>query len=246
MDSGAFLMLLAAGLWAGAQNALAGGGSFVTLPALMLAGLDARAANMTSTVALFAGQITSGLANRALVSGTGTLSFRALFLLSLLGSLAGAALLWVTPAPTFRALLPWLVLAATLLFAWGAYGPRPRAGHWGRHRSALVQLVVAVYGGYFGGGIGFLMLAAFTLAGMAIRAANATKNVLTATMNTGAAAVFAFSGAVGWAEALVLGLAAMAGGWFGARLIPVVAERHLKALVVALGLALFLGLLAGA
>ncbi|MFQ3596076.1 MAG: sulfite exporter TauE/SafE family protein [Sphingomonadaceae bacterium] len=237
------LILVVAGLWAGAQNALAGGGSFVTLPALMLAGLDARAANITSTVALFAGQITSGLANRHMVEGTAALSFRGLVVLSFCGSILGAALLLLTPAPTFAAMLPWLVLAATGLFALGAFGPKPKPGRMPGWASAGTQFAIGIYGGYFGGGMGFVMLATLTLAGMAIRAANATKNVLTAVMNTVAALVFAFSGVVAWWQALVLGSAAMIGGWFGARAIRVVPERALKLFVVTVGLALFAGLL---
>ena len=120
-------LLLAAGLWAGVQNALAGGGSFVTLPALILSGLDARAANITSTIALFPGQVTTGLAGRKLVSGAERLSFRALFVISLAGGVVGALLLLATPASFFARMLPWLVLAATALFAWGSFGRRPAA-----------------------------------------------------------------------------------------------------------------------
>src|SRR4051812_50213137 len=98
------LLLLLAGLWAGAQNALAGGGSFITLPALILAGLDARAANITSTVALFPGQVTTGLAGRTLVSGAQRLSFKALFAISLIGGgRGGPSLSWPPPPGLARA-----------------------------------------------------------------------------------------------------------------------------------------------
>jgi len=105
--------LFVAGLWAGAQNALAGGGSFVTLPALILSGLDPRAANITSTIALFPGQVTTGLVGRRMVSGADHLSFRALFVISLAGGAVGATLLLETPADFFAKLVPWLVLFAT-------------------------------------------------------------------------------------------------------------------------------------
>src|SRR3954466_16163781 len=121
------LLLLLAGLWAGAQNALAGGGSFITLPALILAGLDPRAANITSTVALFPGQVTTGLAGRTMVSGAQRLSFRALFIISLAGGTLGALLLLATPAAFFARLVPWLVLFATAMFAWGSFARRPSA-----------------------------------------------------------------------------------------------------------------------
>src|SRR6185312_986040 len=117
-------LLLAAGLWAGVQNALAGGGSFVTLPALILSGLDARAANITSTIALFPGQVTTGLAGRRLAAGAERLSFRALLVISLAGGVV-ALLLLATPARFFERMLPWLVLAATAIFAWGSFVRRP-------------------------------------------------------------------------------------------------------------------------
>ena len=106
-------LLAAAGLWAGIQNALAGGGSFVTLPALILAGVDPRAANITSTVALFPGQVVTGASGRSLATGAAGLSLAMLVGLSLVGGIAGALLLLATPSATFAALLPWLVLAAT-------------------------------------------------------------------------------------------------------------------------------------
>ena len=119
------LILLLAAFWAGTQNALAGGGSFVTLAALLLAGMDARAANITSTVALFPGQVTTGWAGRRYVAGTEDLSFRALAALSLAGGVVGAALLLLTPTAFFARMVPWLVLFATAVFAWGSFGRRP-------------------------------------------------------------------------------------------------------------------------
>src|SRR5579862_1307053 len=106
-------LLLAAGLWAGVQNALAGGGSFVTLPALILSGLDARAANIASTIALFPGQVTTGWVGRRMISGAAGLSFRALSAISLIGGALGAGLLLATPPTFFSRLVPWLVLFAT-------------------------------------------------------------------------------------------------------------------------------------
>jgi uncharacterized membrane protein YfcA len=243
LTEGQILLLLAAGLWAGVQNAVAGGGSFITLPALMATGLDARVANLTSTIALFPGQITTALANRSLVTGVAGLPFAFLFALSIAGGVAGALLLLATPTDLFEAMLPWLVLAATLLFARGAFGKPLAAGHLGGWRFKAGQFAVAVYGGYFGGGIGFLMLALFTLAGATVKAAQANKNALAATMNLAGAAVFAFSGEAAWMQALVLGLASTAGGYLGARAIAHVPDRVLKAAVVVIGLALFAGLL---
>ena len=119
-----FVILFMAALWAGVQNALAGGGSFITLPSLMLTGMDARAANITSTIALFPGQLATGWTGRKLVSGAAGLSFRTLVIISLVGGAIGAVLLLLTPPSFFARLVPWLVLFATALFAWGSFAPR--------------------------------------------------------------------------------------------------------------------------
>src|SRR5512140_2350485 len=107
------VLIFFAGLWAGLQNALAGGGSFITLPVLILSGMTPLAANITSTVALFPAQVTSGLAGRRLVSGVGKLPFSALFFICVLGGALGALLLLKTPSAVFTRLVPWLVLFAT-------------------------------------------------------------------------------------------------------------------------------------
>jgi uncharacterized membrane protein YfcA len=239
-----WILLLLAGVWAGVQNALAGGGSFVTLPTLILSGLDARAANITSTIALFPGQVTTGLAGRRLVAGAERLSFRALFVISLCGGVFGALLLLATPPSFFARLVPWLVLFATAVFAWGSFGRRSQAegaglGPW---RAGAAQFGIAIYGGYFGGGIGFLMLAALTIAGLPVRAAGATKNVLAAVMNASAVAIFVFSRDVHWFSAAVLGVGAVAGGLVGAWLLRRVNEKALRIGVVVLGVALTIGL----
>ena len=232
-------VLALAGLWAGAQNALAGGGSFITLPALIFAGMDARAANITSTIALFPGQVTTGLAGRANVSGAGGLSLRWLVLVSFAGGAVGAVLLMVTPSAYFARLVPWLVLFATTLFAWGSFGPKSgSAGRLGPSGAALAQFCIAIYGGYFGGGIGFLMLAALTLAGLAVRQAGATKNALAAVMNASAVIIFLFSPDVRWDKAAVVGICAIAGGMLGAHLLKRVNERLLRVTVIAIGIAL--------
>lgn len=238
-------LLALASVWAGAQNALAGGGSFLTLPALMLTGMDARAANITSTVALFPGQVTTGWAGRKLVTGAEGLSFRTLALISLAGGVAGALLLLVTPPSFFERLVPWLVLFATAAFAWGSFGPKPRAEGaptlkpW---RAVLLQGCIAVYGGYFGGGIGFLMLAVLTMARLPVRAAGATKNVLAAFMNFTAVLIFLFSGQVHWLQAGVSAVCAVAGGLLGAWSLRRVDERLLRIAVVIIGVLLTVGL----
>lgn len=239
-------LIFAAGLWAGIQNALAGGGSFVTLPALIIGGLSPLAANITSTVALFPGQVTSGWAGRRLVGGAGRLSFRALFLLSLAGGAAGGYLLLHTPSNVFAHLVPWLVLFATSVFAWGSFFRKAPAegsgGHMGPAGAGIAQFLISVYGGYFGGGIGFLMMAALALAGVQTKTAVATKNVLAGVMNASAVALFITSPEVHWLPAVVLGAGAILGGLAGVWAVHRVNERALRLGIVVLGLLLTVGL----
>jgi len=235
------ILIACAGLYAGIQNVLAGGGSFITFPALLLAGLNPLAANMSSTIALFPSQITSAIAGRRLVAGVGRLRFRSLFLISLAGGVLGACLLLSTPVSIFTHLVPWLVLFATAMFSWGSFGRKPNpdsAGKMPKGVLLLLQGLIAIYGGYFGGGIGFLMLAALTVAGQQVRCATATKNMLAMTMNASAVVIFAFSPLINWTAVLALGLGGIAGGIVGSWLMHRLPERHLRRFVVLVGAAL--------
>jgi len=238
------ILLFLAGVCAGVANALAGGGSFVTLGMLILAGLDPRAANITSTIALFPGQVATGYAGRGMATGAEGLSFRALLIISLVGGVAGALLLLATPTPFFSGLVPWLVLFATGVFVWGSFIRRPSGGapSLGPRAAAAAQLMIAIYGGYFGGGIGFLMMAVLTIAGQTVRSAAATKNVLAAAMNASAVVIFVFSRDVLWLPAAVVGGGAIVGGLVGAQLLTRVNEKWLRIGVVTLGVALTVGL----
>ncbi|MEJ8853166.1 sulfite exporter TauE/SafE family protein [Variovorax robiniae] len=239
-----FALLLIAGLWAGLQNALAGGGSFITLPALILSGMSPLAANITSTVALFPGQVTSGFSGRRLVSGAGKLSFKALFIISVAGGAVGGLLLLNTPSSIFARLVPWLVLFATIVFAWGSFLRKPveDGAHIGPGAAGVLQFLIAIYGGYFGGGIGFLMMAALTMAGLQTRAAAATKNVLAGVMNASAVLLFVTSPEVRWPQAFALGAGAIIGGLLGAWALHRVNEKALRVAVVCIGVALTIGL----
>ena len=239
------LLIFAAGLWAGLQNALAGGGSFVTLPALIMSGMSPLAANITSTVALFPGQVTSGLAGRSLVTGAGRLSFKALFGISVVGGALGGLLLLNTPSSIFSRLVPWLVLFATAMFAWGSFRRKPAnlvAAQMGPVPTGIAQFFIAIYGGYFGGGIGFLMMAALSMAGVTARHAAATKNVLASVMNAAAVALFVTSPLVHWPQAIALGAGAILGGLAGVWALRRVNERWLRIAIVCIGLALTVGL----
>jgi uncharacterized membrane protein YfcA len=241
----ALIVLFVASLWAGGQNALAGGGSFITLPSLMFTGMDARAANITSTVALFPAQIVTGYTGRAGAQGAEGLSLKALFVISLAGGAVGGAILLATPPSFFAHLVPWLVLFATALFAWGSFlrrQPEPGKATLPPWAAGLAQFGIAVYGGYFGGGIGLLMMAALTMAGLAVRAAGATKNILAGVMNASAVALFVFSHDVHWTQVAVTTVGASIGGWLGALMLQKVNEKALRVGVVAIGAALTIGL----
>jgi len=239
-----YTVLALAAFIAGIQNALAGGGSFLVFPALLVTGLDPRAANITSTIALFPGQMATGFAGRRHATGTPSLRFSVLVCLSLIGGALGAVLLLVTPVSIFAALVPWLVLFATVVFAWGSFFRRAPATQkpLGTVAAGAAQLSISVYGGYFGGGIGILMLAALTLSGLALRNAGATKNVLAGVMNSSAVLIFLISAEVAWKQAVVVGIAALAGGQVGAYALNRVNEKIMRMCIVALGLALTIGL----
>jgi len=239
-----FVVLFAVSVWAGIQNALAGGGTFLTLPALMLTDMTALAANITSTVALFPGQVASSWSGRAHVAGAGGLSFKALAAISLVGGIVGAILLLVTPSSIFRHLVPWLVLFATAIFAYGSFVPRKedRPPVLGKIGAGLAQFCISIYGGYFGGGIGFLMLAALTAAGLAIRNASATKNVLAGVMNASAVAIFIFSPQLHWPQAAISCIGAVIGGTIGGHMVSRVNQKLLRLIAVIIGVALTIGL----
>jgi uncharacterized protein len=241
----ALIILIIASIWAGVQNALAGGGSFITLPSLMLTGMDARAANITSTVALFPAQLVTGFTGRADAASPTGLTMRTLFVISLVGGGLGALILLATPASVFARLVPWLVLFATVLFAWGSFFQKTPASGETRlspRTASVAQFFIAVYGGYFGGGIGLLMMAALTMMGLAVRNAGAAKNILAGVVNAAAVVIFIFSRDVHWLQAIITAAGASFGGWAGALMLRRVNEKLLKLGVVAIGLALTIGL----
>ncbi|OJT26949.1 hypothetical protein BO221_02780 [Archangium sp. Cb G35] len=217
---GSPLLLATASFLAGAMNAVAGGGSFVTFPALVWSGVPPVAANASSTVALFPGSFASAWAYRDDFRSFEGVSVKALLPVSLAGGLTGALLLLLTPQSTFNAVIPWLLLLGTLAFAFGR-----QAGavlrRFIRIGPALLlggQFVLAIYGGYFGGAVGLMMMAAWSLFGVNdLQAMNAAKTLLVGATNTVAVACFVIAGKVWWAETLLMALAAVAGGYAGAR-----------------------------
>jgi uncharacterized protein len=242
-----WLVLILASFAGGMQNALAGGGTFLIFPALLFAGLDPRMANIASTIALFPSQVTTGLVGRTSVAGAEGLSFRVLCWISLIGGALGAVLLLVTPVGVFTHLVPFLVLFATVVFAWGSFFRKPAAEgakpNLGRHAAMLMQFCIAIYGGYFGGGIGILMLAALTAAGLSVRIAGATKNVLASVINASAVAIFLVQAhRLPWFFIACVMFPSILGGWIGAQLLHRVNEGVLRIAIVCIGAALTVGL----
>ncbi len=243
------LALLAASAAAGVMNAMAGGGTIVTYPTLLLAGVPAIVANATSTVALLPGTIASMAGYRREVA-THRHWLKTLFLPSLVGGTLGAVLLLRTPERTFAQLAPALILFATVLFmvqgvvrkravkasvAEETIAPVPSAGNW--LLAAVAQLGVAVYGGYFGAGAGILMLAILGFLGLSnIHAMNGLKNFFGLAINLTAAVYFIARGAVYWPAALVMIAGAVAGGYGGARFARRIGQERARAAVVAIGL----------
>ena len=232
------VILIAAAFLGGALNSLAGGGSLVTFPALLFAGLNPIDANASSVVALFSGTFSGAWAYRRNILVVAEFSVIGLFVLSLVGGLIGALLLLWTPATIFAALVPWLILFATIVFAVGNFAPvetiqRIQLGP----RSALTALfIIAIYGGYFGGGIGFLILAAFTLVGMRdINAMNGLKMGLVGVMTVTAILAFIVANVVRWPETLPMLVSSAVGSYMAAHWAQRLDQRLIKGFVVVLG-----------
>lgn len=238
-----FALVALAAFGAGFINAVAGGGSFLTFPALVAAGLPSIEANASSTVALFPGQIATAYAARdglAAASADPRVNVPALAAISLMGGLAGGLLLLVTPQALFSRIVPWLILFATAIFAGGNFWlSDAKKFQLNRNGIFAAQGLVAVYGGYFGGGIGILMLAAMTLFGLRdIWLMNSLKILLAALMNAAAVVTFMLAGLVHWQWTAAVAIGAMAGGFAGVHAARRVPAQIVKRFVVAMGLVL--------
>ena len=213
------LLALAAGFVGGAMNALAGGGTFATLPSLLALGLPANMANATSNVALLPGAGTSAWAFRDELVPLGGVSIRTLTAITFAGGLIGSALLVLTPSRAFDVIIPWLVLYAFVVLAFGK-----RASGWlqqrvtiGRATLMSAQMLLGIYGGYFGGGVGLMMAATYgLLAGHTPREMFAPRTLMLAVANLAAAIVFIAADMVRWSAALPMLAGTVIGGWAGA------------------------------
>lgn len=241
-----FFLLAGAGFLSGALNAVAGGGTFFSFAALLAVGLPPITANASSAVALAIGSAASALAYRRELSALwrGTL---VLALASGAGALIGAMILIALDNVTFRAMIPWLLLFATLIFALGPRIARlagTEGGELTPARRAIgvsVQFLTAIYGGFFGAGMGFLMLASLGLTeGTDYHRINAIKQILAVVIQGIAIVIFIKGGVIVWPAALIVMAAAVAGGYLGVSVARTVPSRMMRGFVVASGAALTL------
>ncbi len=215
------LLIAGAGLLAGAMNALAGGGSFVTIPALIAAGIPSVQANASSTVALLPGGLASAWVYRDGLQPLGNVSMRLLLLITLIGGVLGAVLLLLTSSSTFDHLLPWLLLIASTILGFGR-----QFGEWLRRHVQikpwavlLVQFGLGIYGGYFGGAVGIMMMAVWSvLTNRDLKTLNPPRTLMVSAANGMAVLIFILAHAVHWPETLVMAAAAIIGGYGGARI----------------------------
>lgn len=233
------LVITVAAFLAGGINALAGGGSFLTLPALVFAGVPPVAANATGTAALLPGYLASAWSYRDLMRAPAGLSILAVVLIGTVGGVAGALLLLATSDQAFRGIIPWLLLFATLAFAFGPALQRRLSSQETRTHGVGARvgiLGVCAYGGYFNGGMGIVMLAMFRLLGVHdLRVANGLKNLLSAVLTLMAVVVYALGGIISWAEILPMAIAATLGGFAGARVGRVLSPVVLRNTIVLVG-----------
>jgi uncharacterized membrane protein YfcA len=238
MDIGTAALLSGAGLVGGVVNAVAGGATLITFPAMLAAGLPPLIANVSNAVAMTPGHLVAALTDRRQLPALDR-RLAATAGIAIAGGAIGAGLLLVTPARLFTALVPALIGLATLIFACGV---RIQSALSRKHRDRgdlardALLLPIAAYGGYFGAGLGVMLLALLTLTGReGIRAVNALKNLLATAVSLASVTVFAIQGVVHWSETIVMFAGASCGGVLGGRLIAVLPPPTVRALVTATG-----------
>ncbi|MEY8839578.1 sulfite exporter TauE/SafE family protein [Cribrihabitans sp. XS_ASV171] len=238
-------ILVFSGLLAGMINAIAGGGTLISFPALIWLGVPPVMANATATLTALPGYLGSAWAYRHDIRAEGSLWLGSIIMITVVGGLAGAGLLLITPGGAFVGIIPWLLLTATLLFA---IGPRlvamvrARGMRIGPVLSAVAIFVVAGYGGYFNGGLGIMLLAVFSLVGFQdLHGMNGLKNLLSAVLSLVSVTTFATAGLIAWDAAAILALSTSLGGYVGAWQARRIRHTgYLRALIVGIGAALTL------
>jgi uncharacterized membrane protein YfcA len=240
------VLLLVAGLAAGTVNAIAGGGSLITFPALLAIGLPAKAANFTNSVSVCPGYLASVYGSRTDLAELTRGRERSVYLLlptTAVGTVAGGVLLRITPAGTFQVIVPFLVIGAAAVLAF-QQRLRSVVGHpasmSNRRRAVTLQLMVglgAVYGGYFGAALGVMLVAGLGLVlDETLARITALKNIVSAVVGVVTVLVFALIGQVDWAAAGVVAPATLVGGYVGARIARRLPGAVLRGIIVVFGL----------
>ena len=232
------ILLIAAAFGAGILNTVAGGGTFLTFPALVFTGMPPVMANATSTVAVFPGYLGGAFGFRSELAGFDRRRLLRLVVITLVGGLVGSSLLLVSSNEAFSMVVPFLLLGATLAFLFG-----DKIRQWAAAKAqdvssegAVGLFGVALYGGYFNGGLGIVLLALFSLWGMTdLNRMNALKSGLSFLLSAISVAVFAVAGLVAWPEALIMMLAATAGGYAGAPLARALPKPIVRGVIATVG-----------
>lgn len=232
-------LLVSASFIAGIINSIAGGGSFLTFPALVFSGVPTIAANATSAVAVFPGYLSGALGFSKELKEYPKSKFLLLIILSIIGGIGGSLLLLITPASVFSYIIPWLLGFATLLFAFGDF-----VGKWAKKNSNsngitgnLATLIVCIYGGYFNGGLGIVLLALFSTLGLRdIHLMNGLKNIMSFALSAASVVTFAIAGIVFWQQAFIMMIAATIGGYFGVVVARKLSKNTIRVIIVLIGL----------
>lgn len=238
-----WLLVIAAAFGAGILNTIAGGGTFLTFPTLVFIGIPAVTANATSTVAVFPGYLGGALGYRRELQTFNRGALLRLTLISLAGGLVGSLLLLVSSNEAFSVLVPFLLLAATLAFLFGE-----PLRQWAANRARIITphgaaglFAVSLYGGYFNGGLGIVLLALFALWGLTnIHEMNGLKSGLSFALSAISVATFTLAGLVEWPHAVIMMLAATLGGYAGAPLARVLPEPAIRLMIAGIGLSMSL------
>ena len=237
MEMAVAAMLFGAGLVGGTANAIAGGATLVTFPAMMAAGLTPIVANASNALAVLPGALVAAVADRTRLPPAGRM-LAGVLLSSLVGGAAGAVLLMITSERAFALMVPALIGFATLIFAFGRRIQSAVSGLASGAPGLRAALVfpATVYGGYFGAGLGVMLMAVLAITGREdIRAANALKNLCSTVANLTAVTVFVLRGLVSWPETLVMLAGAVAGGYAGGRLISVLPPPVVRCAIIVIG-----------
>jgi uncharacterized protein len=227
-----------AAFFAGAMNSIAGGGSFLSFPALILAGVPSIPANATNSAAMWVGTWGGARAYWADVRPHKRMLYVMLGI-SIVGAILGATLLLLTPAAAFNRLIPWLLLFATVTFAASPFVTKAKGDPTHQWWQYVAQFAVAVYGGYFTAGIGILMLALLAFSGLpSFNATNGMKNVLSVAINGFSLVPFLVAGIIDWHYAIPMAIVALIGGFAGAHVFRRMPESYGRWFVIAIGAAM--------